>query len=346
MGDKKKEMRTIGRSQGGRPQAAPDAHKHGDGERILKGALSVPIEQVSPDPSQPRKNLDAHRMDELAASVSAYGILQPLVVREAGLLDDGRTRYMIVAGGRRHVAATRAGLTRVPVVVRESAGATLRVLQLTENLQREALAPVDEARAFRELMDLETIDTRAVALRIHRSHTYVADRLKLIAHEDVADAVARGVLTPSAAAEVAREKDAERRRQLIQQAHAAGLQKREVQQLRRSHVGAAAEVAGSIRVQPATSERETASVVPMIDNATPAATAHVATLESGIAGLAPTSAGRRAGLDTTASQAAELALLVGAAGGRAAVLDLLAWAVENGIALDDLRAQVVSLPAP
>ncbi len=125
-------------------QASEAAIIQTDAERTLVGALGVPIEMVQPDPDQPRKTRDASRLLELAASIKEHGILQPLVVRESGLLEDGRTRYMIVAGERRYAAAMQAGLTRLPVVVRESSGADLRVLQLTENMQGEDLDPVDE----------------------------------------------------------------------------------------------------------------------------------------------------------------------------------------------------------
>jgi ParB family chromosome partitioning protein len=207
-----------------------------DAERALLGALSVPIEMVQPDPNQPRKTRDPSRLTELAASISEHGILQPLVVREFGLLEDGRTRYMIVAGERRYAAAMQAGLTRLPVVVRESSGAALRVLQLTENMQREDLDPVDEARALRELMDLEDLDTRKVGERLHRSHAYVADRLKLIAHEDVAEAVHGGILAVSAATAVAREDDPAVRQDLIARAKTARLGRPEVQRLRRERL--------------------------------------------------------------------------------------------------------------
>src|SRR5689334_3353851 len=124
------EARVLGRSQGGRPTPPADAHRQADSERSLQGALSVPIEQIVPDPGQPRSSMDPERLAELAASIKVEGLLQPLVVREEGFLDDGRTRYIVVAGGRRYAAAQQAGLTRLPVLVRASEGATIRVMQL------------------------------------------------------------------------------------------------------------------------------------------------------------------------------------------------------------------------
>ncbi len=202
------DARIVGRAQGGRPDAVPEAHKHIEGERSLVGALAVPIEQIIPDPNQPRKDPDHARLADLSASIKEYGVLQPLLVREQGLLDDGRTQYMIVAGGRRHAAAQRAGLARLPVVVRESEGATLRITQLIENVQRENLAPLEEALAFQELMDTEDIKTVSVlAKRLHVSAQTVSDRLLLLSDQPIADAVRRGQIGPTVARDILRTAD-------------------------------------------------------------------------------------------------------------------------------------------
>lgn len=196
------DTRIVGRAQGARPDAVPEAHKHIEAERTLVGALAVPIEQIIPDPDQPRKDRDQTRLVELAASIKEYGVLQPLLVREHGLLDDGRTQYMIVAGGRRHAAAQLAGQARLPVVVRESEGATLRITQLIENVQREDLAPLEEARAFKELMDAEGLSALALGQRLNISGQKVRDRLLLLSSPTVADAVQRGQIGPTIARDV------------------------------------------------------------------------------------------------------------------------------------------------
>src|SRR5262249_33943230 len=112
-------------------------------ERRLPGALEVPIEQVETDPGQPRQDWayeeGERRIDELAASIREFGILQPLVVREDGALADGRQRYVIIAGARRRIAAERAGLAALPVIVRGEEATQIRLLQLIENLQRHDL---------------------------------------------------------------------------------------------------------------------------------------------------------------------------------------------------------------
>ena len=132
------------------PRTTPQAVA-GATERRLPGALEVPLEQVVPDPGQPRRDW-AHddgeaRLAELAASVREFGVLQPLLVREEGTLPDGRQRYVIIAGGRRRAAAERAGLSLLPVVVRGEGAAGGRIIQPVANRQRQTLNPVDDARA-------------------------------------------------------------------------------------------------------------------------------------------------------------------------------------------------------
>ncbi len=197
----------MGQPQPGRPIAPAQAATQADGPRTLIGALLVPIAQLVPDPDQPRRDMGDERLVELAASLKEYGVLQPLLVRDAGLLDDGRTRYMIVAGGRRYAAAQQAGLARLPVVVRETAGATLRVTQLIENIQRQDLAPLEEARAFQELMDADGLTAAALATRLHISPQKVRDRLLLLSDQVMADAVQRGQITPTTARDVLRMAD-------------------------------------------------------------------------------------------------------------------------------------------
>lgn len=169
--------------------------------------MAVPIEQLVPDPHQPRRDMGADRLTELSDSLKEYGMLQPLLVREDGYLDDGRTRYMIVAGGRRYAAAQQAGLTRLPVVVRDTEGATLRMTQLVENIQRQDLAPLEEARAFQELMDAEGLTAAALATRLHISPQTVRDRLLLLSDQAMADAVQRGQIGTAVARDILRAAD-------------------------------------------------------------------------------------------------------------------------------------------
>jgi ParB family chromosome partitioning protein len=223
----------LGRSQGPRPTVTPDAARHAEGERALQYALSVPIEQVVPDPDQPRKTFDAERLAELAASIAEHGILQPLLVRESGFLDDSRTRYMIVAGGRRYVAAQQAGVTRLPVIVRDTEQAEMRLLQLLENLQRQDLDTIEEARAMKEVQDHRHLSVRDLSAMLHRSLGYISERLSLLDYTEIEEAVATQKVTRSAAAEIARETDHAARRELLRMAQEHHLGRQAIQRLRR-----------------------------------------------------------------------------------------------------------------
>ncbi len=201
------------------------------GDRLLTEAREVDFVQLAPDPEQPRKHMDPARLEELAASIARHGILQPLVVRQDGLGRDGDMRYTVVAGGRRYAAirlllgrpldeTTRQRVARVPVVVNDSAAAERRVLQLIENLQREDLNPVEEARALKEIMRIERLTTTGLAERVHRSQGYVDERLRLLRHEDVEEAVETGLVPKSAGAAIASLRAADERRAWLERARA------------------------------------------------------------------------------------------------------------------------------
>jgi ParB family chromosome partitioning protein len=110
----------------------------------------VPVAAVVPNPLQPRRSFDDGELEELAASIRENGLLQPLVVRSAPGSAD---RFELVAGERRFRAVSRLGWEEVSVLVREATDETLLVLALVENLQREALNPLEEAEGYRALMD-------------------------------------------------------------------------------------------------------------------------------------------------------------------------------------------------
>jgi ParB family chromosome partitioning protein len=130
---------------------------------------------ISPNPFQPRDVFDEIALDELAASIREKGLLQPLIVRRAG---DGN--YQLIAGERRFRAAQRAGLTRVPIVVRDADDGETLELALIENLQRENLNPVEEARAFQRLADEFGLAQEQIAHRVGKSRSAVTNSLRLL----------------------------------------------------------------------------------------------------------------------------------------------------------------------
>lgn len=142
----------------------------------------VEIEQIAPNPRQPRVAFDADALEELAASIRAHGVIQPLIVsRRAEDGDDQPGGYLLIAGERRLRAARLAGLARVPVVVRETTPRELLELALVENLQRADLNPLEEAAAYRQLIDEFGLTQEAVAERAGKSRAAVANALRLLA---------------------------------------------------------------------------------------------------------------------------------------------------------------------
>jgi ParB family chromosome partitioning protein len=154
------------------------------------GMREIPLEQIRPNPKQPRHHVDEKALQELEASIRTQGILQPLLVRPAG---DG---FELVAGQRRYLAARRAGLELVPVVVRDIADQQMLEASLVENLQREDLDPIDEAMGYQALMDDIGYTHERVAERVGKDRTTISNALRLLSlPQEVQDMVSRGTLT-------------------------------------------------------------------------------------------------------------------------------------------------------
>jgi ParB family chromosome partitioning protein len=146
--------------------------------------LEVDLDRLVPNPRQPRVLMDQAPLDELAQSIRVNGIIQPIVVRRAG------ERFEIVAGERRWRAAQIAGLLRVPVVVRDIPDAQLLQVALIENIQRENLNPIDEATAYRRLLDDCEMTQEALAEAVGKDRASIANHLRLLR---LPDAVQRQV---------------------------------------------------------------------------------------------------------------------------------------------------------
>jgi ParB family chromosome partitioning protein len=147
----------------------------------------LPVGLIDPGVSQPRTYFDEATLDELTKSIIANGVVQPVLVRRKG------ERYELIAGERRWRAAQRAGLTRVPAVVRDVSDDKVLELALIENIQREDLNPIEEARAYRKLIDTLGLTQETVAERVGRDRSYVTNYLRLLKlPEDIQDLVQSG----------------------------------------------------------------------------------------------------------------------------------------------------------
>lgn len=154
--------------------------------------LDVDINAIEPNPYQPRTVLDGAALETLAESIRAHGVIQPLVVTTG----PERGRYVIIAGERRWRAARIAGLTSVPVVVKDAAPRAMLELALVENVVRADLSPLEEAAAYRQLIDEFGLTQAAVAERVGRSRVSVTNTLRLLGLPDrVQASLAAGQIT-------------------------------------------------------------------------------------------------------------------------------------------------------
>ena len=165
-----------------------------------KGILEVSLEQISPNPRQPRVRLDSQKMSELADSIREHGVIQPLIVTEGSVPGE----YILIAGERRLLAARQAGLLEIPVVVREATDQELLELALIENVQRADLNPLEMAEAYRQLGEEFGFTHEQIAERVAKSRVAVTNTMRLLklpgkvkqalAEERISEGHARAVL--------------------------------------------------------------------------------------------------------------------------------------------------------
>lgn len=191
------------------------------------GPREVDIDLIAPNPEQPRTNFPPDQLRELAASIREHGVIQPLV---ASAEPEGG--YRLIAGERRLQAARLAGLAAVPVVVREADGAELLELALVENIQRADLNPVEEALAYRRLLDEYGLTQEEAARRVGRSRAAVANAVRLLQLEpdirralvagDIREGHARALLAlPEGPARLDLARETARRRLSVRETEAA-----------------------------------------------------------------------------------------------------------------------------
>jgi len=187
----------------------------------------LPISSVTPNPRQPRQEFDEDALDELVASIQEVGLLQPVVVREAG-----PGRFELVMGERRWRASQRAGLTEIPAIVRATADDDLLRDALMENLHREQLNPLEEAAAYQQLLDDFGVTHEELARRIGRSRPHISNTLRLLnLPSGVQRRVAAGVLTAGHARALLSVEDPEAQDQLAHRIVAEGLSVRAVEEI-------------------------------------------------------------------------------------------------------------------
>jgi ParB family transcriptional regulator, chromosome partitioning protein len=150
-----------------------------DGKAERSGLAIVPVAAISPNPHQPRTEFDSASLQELADSIREHGLIQPLIVNKA---EDGR--YTLIAGERRWRAAQMAGLTELPVIIKEATPQHMLELALIENIQRADLNPLEEALAYQQLMNEFGLTQEQVARRVGKSRSTIANIARILTLPD------------------------------------------------------------------------------------------------------------------------------------------------------------------
>ena len=203
-------------------------------DAVHPGPQQVDIDLIEPSPYQPRTRFREEALDELARSIQASGIIQPLIVRPIG------SRFQLIAGERRWRAAQRAGLTKVPVIVRQVADNLALEMTLVENIQREDLNAIEAARAFERLMDEAQLTQEAVAERTGKDRATIANAIRLLKLEPkIQDWIEEGKLTAGHGRALLAVPDSQLRMRYAQRAARGGFTVRQIERLasRRSRGG-------------------------------------------------------------------------------------------------------------
>lgn len=182
---------SIAPAEGGTTIDAP-AKTGTAGSAPTSGLASIPVARIEPLPGQPRQHFDDDALEELAQSIARRGVIQPIIVRPL----ERKGRYQLVAGERRWRAAQRAKLHEIPAIIRDLDQREVMAIALIENIQREDLNPIEEARAYQHLAEVEDMSQADIAALVDKSRSHVANLQRLLAlPEAVILLVERGKLS-------------------------------------------------------------------------------------------------------------------------------------------------------
>ncbi|WP_456388488.1 ParB/RepB/Spo0J family partition protein [Profundibacter sp.] len=178
MANKKHERRGLGRGLSAlMSDVAIDTASHQAGSGRIRGEQLIPVEKITPNPDQPRRDFPKQDLDDLAASIREKGVIQPLIIRKYSTSSD---TYEIVAGERRWRAAQLAQLHEVPVIIREYTNTEVLEIAIIENIQRADLNPVEEASGYQQLMDRFGHTQEKLATTLGKSRSHIANLMRLL----------------------------------------------------------------------------------------------------------------------------------------------------------------------
>jgi ParB family chromosome partitioning protein len=233
MGDARREeplvtTRPLAGNDDGSPYRGPDAEADGataDGRRT-DGLAMLAVADIEPHPDQPRRHFDEAALAELAASIASRGVIQPVIVRP-----QAHGKYQLVAGERRWRASQKAQIHEIPAIIRDLDDREVMALALIENLQREDLNPIEEARAYQRLAQFENMTQVEIGEMVEKSRSHIANLLRLLSLPAVVlDLLETGKLDMGHGRALIGLENAE---EIARQAVAQGLSVREVEKLAR-----------------------------------------------------------------------------------------------------------------
>ncbi len=191
------------------------------------GLVEIPVRAILPNPRQPRSQFDEQTLNELADSIREHGLIQPLIV-----VRSGEDQYVLIAGERRWRAAQIAGLEAVPVVIKDAAPQQMLEMALVENVQRDDLNPLEEALAFKHLIDEFGLTQEQIAQRVGKSRVAVANTLRLLKlPEPIKARLADGLITEGHARALLMISDSLVQQRLLSQIIKSGLNVRQTEEL-------------------------------------------------------------------------------------------------------------------
>ena len=197
--------------------------ERGDNLKVVQ----IPVSMIIANPEQPRKVFKDSELEELTKSISEYGVLQPLIVKKA----EGR-RFILVAGERRLRAASLAGLKTVPAIVKELQDREAALIALVENVQRENLNFLEEARAYKKLMVDFELTQGEIARRVSKQQSTISNKIRILSlPEDIQDAIIKNGLTERHARALLKLTAQEDRKKVIERVTANGLNVKQTEKL-------------------------------------------------------------------------------------------------------------------
>lgn len=186
----------------------------------------IDINLISPNKNQPRKNMDKKALAELADSIKAHGLIQPIIIRKVG------KKYEIIAGERRWRASKIAGLEEIPCIIKDIDDKVSSKYALIENIQREDLNPIEEAIAYKKLMEDYDLTQEELAKELGKSRSYIANTVRLLnLHEKVIEYISKGQLTAGHGKALLSIKDKEKQLQVAEEIIKKGLNVRDVENI-------------------------------------------------------------------------------------------------------------------